>query len=103
MFSRRQALKAMVQTSAFCGLSGVARLSAGADAPTVTKGLTVGISTLGFGGHTNAALAAELASAGFNTIQLFLTQTDSAYWKYNSRSDLAGLTPARCKEIANLS
>lgn len=102
MFSRRQALKAMVQTSAFCGLSGVARLSAGADAPTVTKGLTVGISTLGFGGHTNAALAAELASAGFNTIQLFLTQTDSAYWKYNNRSDLAGLTPTRCKEIAKI-
>ena len=100
MFSRRQSLKAMSQASVFCGLGGAAQQSVRADAQTASNGLTVGISTLGFGGHTNAALAAELSAAGFNTIQLFLTQTDSAFWKYNSRTDLSGLTPARCKAIA---
>jgi len=86
MFSRRQSLKAMSQASVFCGLGGAAQQSVRADAQTASNGLTVGISTLGFGGHTNAALAAELSAAGFNTIQLFLTQTDSAFWKYNSRT-----------------
>jgi sugar phosphate isomerase/epimerase len=60
----------------------------------------VGISTLGFNDRTNAALAKELASAGFGTIQLFLTQTDSNYWKYNSRADVSSMTAARCREIA---
>jgi len=100
MISRRQTLQALSGVPVLCGLGGVALQSTRADAPAASNKLTVGISTLGFGGHTNAALAAELASAGFNTIQLFLTQTDSAYWKYNSRSDLAGLTPERCKAIA---
>ena len=34
-------------------------------------------------------------------MQLFLTQTDSNYWKYNGRNDLSDLTDARCKEIAD--
>jgi sugar phosphate isomerase/epimerase len=64
-------------------------------------GLKVGISTLGFNDRTNAALAKELAAAGFGTVQLFLTQSDSNFWKYNSRADVSSLTAARCREIAS--
>jgi len=60
----------------------------------------IGMATTEFRGHSNSALARELSAAGLRTIQLFLTQTDSNYWKYNGRSDLAGLTPARAAEIA---
>jgi len=62
--------------------------------------LTIGMATTDFRTYTNAQLASELASKGVHTVQLFLTQTDSNYWKYNSRSDLEGLTAGRCREIA---
>jgi sugar phosphate isomerase/epimerase len=97
--SRRQWLQTAAQTAAACGV-GAAVPSAKAAGETAKGGLTVGISTLGFNGHTNAALAGELAAANFRTVQLFLVQTDSRFWKYNSRADLSSLTPARCKEIA---
>ena len=61
---------------------------------------TIGVATLGFGQHTNAALAKELAGTGIRTVQLFLSQTDSRYWKYNGRSDLSDLTADRAKAIA---
>ncbi|HPB11865.1 MAG TPA: sugar phosphate isomerase/epimerase family protein [Kiritimatiellia bacterium] len=98
--SRRHVLTTMAQTTALSALGAALPQTARAAAQTAPNGLTIGISTLGFGGHTNAALAAELAAAGFSTIQFFLTQTDSAYWKYNSRADLSSLTPAHCKAIA---
>ena len=60
----------------------------------------VGIATLGFGNHTNAQLADELARHDFDLIQLFLNQSDSRYWRYNGRTDLSGLTGKRCKAIA---
>ncbi|MFA6545760.1 MAG: sugar phosphate isomerase/epimerase family protein [Limisphaerales bacterium] len=63
--------------------------------------MKIGISTLGFHEYTNAQLAKELAAAGFKTVQLFLAQTDSKFWKYNDRSDISALTPGRCAEIAN--
>lgn len=95
--SRRQMLQGIAQASVLCGLGGAtARAAEEAKQP----GLTVGISTLGFTDRTNAALAKELAGAGFGTIQLFLTQSDSNFWKYNSRADMSSLTPARCREIA---
>lgn len=62
---------------------------------------TIGIATFGFRELSNAQLAEELAREGLRTIQLFLSQTDSNYWKYNSRSELAGLTDDRCKAIAD--
>ena len=71
---------------------------AGAAAP--KPGLQIGISTLGFADRTNAALAKELAAAGFRLVQLFLSQSDSKFWKYNSRNDVSSLTAARCQEIA---
>jgi sugar phosphate isomerase/epimerase len=95
-FSRRDALQA----------AGAA-LTVGAASPVLGNALqnrpaavTVGMATTEFRKVTNAALAKELREAGIRTIQLFLTQTDSNYWKYNDRSDLAGLTPARAAEIA---
>ena len=65
-----------------------------------SKHVTIGMATLEFRELTNSAVAKELAGEGVRTIQLFLTQSDSNYWKYNSRSDLKGLTPERCREIA---
>ena len=62
--------------------------------------VTIGIATLGFRDHTNVQLAKELAQEGLRTVQLFLNQTDSRYWKYNGRSDVSDLTAARCAAIA---
>jgi sugar phosphate isomerase/epimerase len=62
--------------------------------------LEVGVSTLGFPSYTNAELAEALSRHGFRTIQLFLNQKDSRYWRYNGRSDVSEMTPARCEEIA---
>ncbi len=62
---------------------------------------TVGIATMGFRECTNAELAELLVAEDLKTIQLFLTQKDSNYWKYNGRSDLVGLTESRCREIAD--
>lgn len=63
--------------------------------------MKLGISTLGFRELTNAQLAKELSAAGFKTIQLFLAQSDSRFWKYNDRSDLSTFAPERCREIAD--
>ncbi|MBI5799141.1 MAG: sugar phosphate isomerase/epimerase [Verrucomicrobia bacterium] len=63
--------------------------------------MKIGISTLGFRELTNEQLAKELSAAGFKTIQLFLAQSDSRFWKYNDRSDLSALTPDRCRKIAD--
>ena len=62
--------------------------------------VTVGLATTGFRNYTNARLAQELKQAGVNTIQFFLTQSDSNYWKYNSRNDVSDLTAERCQAIA---
>lgn len=63
--------------------------------------LTIGMATNDFRGHTNARLAKELAAEGVRVVQLFLTQTDSNYWRYNSRNDVSSLTETRCREIAD--
>jgi sugar phosphate isomerase/epimerase len=104
--SRRQAIVRTLQTAAACA-AGPALLpfrAAGADAPPAPaqgeRPLTLGIATLGFPKFTNTELAKELAAAGFHTIQLFLSQTDSNFWRYNSRSDVSSLTPGRCQDIA---
>lgn len=68
---------------------------------TVKGRLTIGMATFGFHDLTNQQLATALAAAGVGTIQLFLAQADSRYWKYNGRSDVSDLTPQRCQEIAN--
>ena len=63
--------------------------------------LTIGIATLGFRKYTNAELAEELAAADLRVIQLFLSQKDSNYWRYNGRNDVSDMMPKRCAAIAD--
>lgn len=105
-FTRRQAIVRTVQTAAACAVgTGLTSLRAAApDQPAPAAGgrkLTVGIATFGFPTFTNAELATALSAAGLRTIQLFLSQKDSAFWKYNSRADVSPLTPERCRAIAD--
>ena len=95
--NRREALRA-----------GAALLPLAAASPAFSKEaadekgkVVVGMATTGFREYTNQRLAQALAQRRVHTIQLFLTQSDSNYWKYNGRNDLSDLTPARCKEIAD--
>jgi len=92
--SRRDALKAGVAMAA-APLASAIPAAAEAGTP------LVGVSTLGFGALTNLQLAQELAANGIKLVQLFLNQSDSRYWKYNGRSDVSGLTPERCAQIAD--
>ncbi len=77
-------------------------LRAAALATVPGKTILIGMATTEFRKHSNAQLAAEFREQGIKTIQFFLTQTDSKYWRYNQRSDLAGLTPGRAAEIAGI-
>ncbi len=95
--SRRRCLQSIIGAAATCRLAAAANSATGQAAK---PGLKVGIVTFGFPDYTNAALAKELAGAGFTTVQLFLSQTDSKFWKFNGRADLSSLTPERCREIA---
>ncbi|OHB62313.1 MAG: hypothetical protein A2Y76_01085 [Planctomycetes bacterium RBG_13_60_9] len=94
--TRRELLK---MTGAALPVLG-ASLASGSQDAGPGAGMTIGISTLGFPKHTNAQLAEELAGRGIRTIQLFLNQSDSRYWKYNGRSDLSDLTASRCAAMA---
>ena len=95
--TRREALKAGAAVLPL----GAAATALAKPAATPSDALTIGVATTGFRTYTNARLARELAAEGVHTVQLFLTQTDSNYWKYNGRNDLSDLTAARCKEIAD--
>ena len=112
-FSRRTAIVRSAQAAA--ALAGGASLAAGqqpaalaqvaqAAGPQAAPGdkskLVIGIATLGFPDYTNADLARELAASGIKVVQLFLSQKDSRFWIYNSRSDISSLTADRCKAIA---
>ena len=97
LMKRRDVLKAGA-AAALIG-SSAAFAKSGKKAP---AGLTIGIATMEFRTHTNAQLADELSAEGVNTIQLFLTQTDSNCWRYNERSDVSGMTVGRCQEIAGI-
>lgn len=96
-FTRRDALKA-----------GAAILPLAAASHAFSKegaepkgGVVIGMATTGFRTFTNQQMAQELAKRNVRTIQLFLTQSDSNYWRYNNRNDLSDLSPDRCKEIAD--
>lgn len=96
--TRRQAIQAGVAAA----MPLVATAAAAANQGAKCDGtLTIGIATLGFPDYTNAQLADELARTGIKVIQLFLSQSDSRYWKYNGRSDVSELTAARCEAIAS--
>lgn len=95
-FTRRQLLQSGAAATLGCAATTLAHASAKSP-----RELTVGIATFQFGTYSNAQLARELADEGVNTIQLFLSQTDSNYWRYNGRSDLSDLSADRCKQIAD--
>jgi len=95
--TRRELLKTGAFVASGAALSTV---SAADSRGKSADGPTIGMATTDFRTHTNAQLARELAAEGVHTVQLFLTQTDSNHWKYNSRSELAGLTADRCRQIA---
>ncbi len=63
------------------------------------KAVTLGVSTQQFTKYTNRSLAQELRANGIRTIQLFLMQQDSNYWKYNAHPDVSTLSSAKCVEI----
>ncbi|MCU0871026.1 MAG: sugar phosphate isomerase/epimerase [Pirellulaceae bacterium] len=96
---RRQFLK--TAAGAALPLVAASKLPASQPAPSPAS-LSVGIATFGFGGLTNAQLAKELSEQGIRVVQLFLSQSDSLYWKYNSRSDVSDLTADRCQAIADV-
>ena len=50
--------------------------------------------------HTNRPAGRGTAQPGIRTVQLFFSQTDSRYWKYNGRSDVSDMTADRCQAIA---
>ena len=97
--SRRQLLRTTAKVAVGCGLGAVAPATTSAAEKPVGK-LQIGIATFGFTALSNAALAKELSGAGIHLVQLFLAQTDSHYWKYNTPTDVSSLTPDRCREIA---
>ena len=96
--TRRRALKAAAVLGSAFVASPTARASA--PEPVETGAATIGFCTLGFDDLTNQELADMLATSGVFLVQLMLSQRDSRYWAYNSRSDISGLTPERCKAIA---
>ena len=96
--TRREAIKA--GGAAALSFIGTSSVSAKANATTV-KTPSIGIATFGFPNYTNSQLAEELAQTGIGVVQLFLSQSDSRYWKYNGRSDLSDLTAKRCEAIAH--
>lgn len=99
--TRRQVLRGAAQAAALCGLSAaVSPIPAAAAEAATAPAMKIGISTLEFTKLTNAEMAKELAAAGIRVVQLFLSQTDSKYWKYNDRSDVSSMTPERCRTIA---
>jgi sugar phosphate isomerase/epimerase len=105
--NRRQAIVRTARTAVAGALGGVyatlpAAAAAPAPPPPAAAPVTVGLATFGFPTLSNADLARELAGAGVRTIQLFLSQTDSNFWRYNSRSDLSSLTDDRCRAIADV-
>jgi sugar phosphate isomerase/epimerase len=88
------------QAAVACGLGAAAPATARAAADKPAGKVQIGIATTGFTTLSNAALAKELAGAGIRVVQLFLSQTDSKFWKYNQRADVSSMTPERCKAIA---
>lgn len=92
--TRRQALAAGVAAPL------LASAASAIETPPAKPALTIGVASMGFREFTNQRLAETLAKDGIRTTQLFLTQTDSNYWKYNQRSDVSALTAEPCRAIA---
>jgi sugar phosphate isomerase/epimerase len=63
--------------------------------------MEVGVVSRSFPQLTNEQAAELIASQGFRWTELCFSQTDSNYWRYNSRSDLSDLTNERSQEIVD--
>lgn len=63
--------------------------------------MRIGLATTGFNTLTNDEMARLATEAGVDCVQLFFTQTDSQYWKYNSRADVSAITGAEARRIAD--
>ena len=59
----------------------------------------LGLATNGFN-LTNDEMAQLAADAKLDCVQLFFTQKDSNYWKYNRPVDVSAVTEAECHRIA---
>ena len=101
MIQRRIRRREAIKTGAAVLTLGAAPTALARLAAKPKTGLTVGMATAGFRQYTNARLAKELVAEGVHTVQLFLAQSDSNYWRYNNRSDLSDLSADRCNEIAD--
>jgi sugar phosphate isomerase/epimerase len=99
--SRRRVLVGAAQATALSALNLIPQ-ARGATIKAAPAKLKIGVATQGFPTLSNAELAKELSGVGIRLIQLFLSQTDSKFWRYNERADVSSLTPARCKEIAGI-
>lgn len=61
----------------------------------------LGLATNGFNDLTNDEMAQLAADAKLQCVQLFFTQKDSNYWKYNQPVDLSAVNEAECRRIAH--
>ena len=61
--------------------------------------MNLGLVTRSLPHLTNREAAAFLVEHGFGCTELCFSQTDSKYWVYNGRADLAELTDDRCRSI----
>ncbi|MFD1675276.1 sugar phosphate isomerase/epimerase family protein [Alicyclobacillus fodiniaquatilis] len=64
--------------------------------------MNIGVVTRSFPELTNEEAAELIASEGFQSIELCLSQKDSNYWVYNGRSDLSTFTDEQSKRIVDL-
>ena len=61
--------------------------------------MKLGLATNGFNNLTNDEMAQLAADAKLDCVQLFFTQKDSNYWKYNRPVDVSAVTEAECHRI----
>ena len=61
--------------------------------------MRIGLATTGFRTLSNDQMAQLAIDAGVDCVQLFFTQTDSQYWKYNGRADVSAITGTEAQRI----
>lgn len=80
--------------------SGLALASELQAAPAPPAPMKLGLATNGFNRLTNEEMAQLAADAKLDCVQLFFTQKDSNYWRYNQPVDVSAVTEAECHRIA---
>ncbi|MCX6908480.1 MAG: sugar phosphate isomerase/epimerase [Verrucomicrobia bacterium] len=95
---RREFLRSVGATAA--GLALPAVLAPELRAAPSKAPMKLGLATNGFNSLTNDEMAQLAADAKLDCVQLFFTQKDSNYWKYNKPVDVSAVTEAECHRIA---